>query len=172
MGLFDGARKEQLAEEITERMKHSALVGTVLFFYDDEKWVHSIIDFDDSGRRKVILTPNLLYIYCIGKSFSVEFNEENGDFSEIVQTNIGEDLHRRFSSLGFRPLTAWLNEKGREEFTIGKMLFLLTTAIRARMQDLYPNIQFSEINETCYVQGKEHVAFTYAIPKPPLTEWI
>ena len=102
----------------------------------------------------------------------MNFNTETGDFAEVSKTYIADDLYLRFSSLGFRPLTVRLNEKGREEISLGKMLFLLATTIRERMQNMYPNIEFSEINETCYTQGKEHVAFTYAIPKKPFIEWI
>lgn len=174
MGLFDGgAKKEQLAEEITEKMRKSALINTLCLFEEkEEEWIHSIVNYDDNGNRKVIVAPNVFYIYRFGKEFNVNFNTETGDFAEVSKTYIADDLYLRFSSLGFRPLTVRLNEKGREEISLGKMLFLLATTIRERMQNMYPNIEFSEINETCYTQGKEHVSFTYAIPKKPFIEWI
>lgn len=41
MGLFDGgAKKEQLAEEITEKMRKSALINTLCLFEEkEEEWI-------------------------------------------------------------------------------------------------------------------------------------
>lgn len=172
MGIFDvGAKKEQLTEEIKDKMKGSELVRLLCHFGDNE-WVYSAQGYDDTGKRKVIIAPNLLYIYRLDKNFRIKFNEESGEFIEESETSIANDVYLHFSALGYRPLTAHLNEKGREDLTIGKMLFLLGSAIRERMQDMYPSFKFSDISETCYIQGKEYVAFTYEMPRMHLEEWI
>lgn len=65
-------------------MRKSALINTLCLFEEkEEEWIHSIVNYDDNGNRKVIVAPNVFYIYRFGKEFNVNFNTETGDFAEV-----------------------------------------------------------------------------------------
>ena len=164
MGLFDGNQKrDALDNAIMEKMAGldivDDIVGTIA--QGELPWLHQCMSYYDSCQRNVTITSDVLEIL-----WHDQHSEPNakGEAVQIVDGN--ERAGYRFTKSGYMPISAHLNEKGKEDVPMVHVILLLANVVIARLKQAMPGTQFSTP-----IEVYNRVTFSYTLPRPSWKPW-
>lgn len=69
---------------------------------------------------------------------------------------------------GYLPLHNHLNEKGKEDVSVGKVFHLWASVVQKALQEKMPQCQF---NDRIKQDGLYDASFTYQVPRPSWKRW-
>lgn len=160
MGLFDGVSKKDVVEdEILKAFSQlpilDDLIATVL--ENEKEWINKCQGYYDDRKRIITVAADLFSIKWITTE------NANGQTGQ----NVEDEVNYSYTNSGYTPLHSHLNAKGKEDVSVGRVIYLWTSIVKERMQAKMPNCKFDN-----YIQEfNDYCTFTYTVPALEWKRW-
>lgn len=159
MGLFDGGAKRESAENsilqaFSEQPILEDLIMTVL--QNENEWITKCQGYYDDRKRKITIGADMFMIQWLTT------NNVNGQNTD----NIAGEVAYAYTKSGYTPLHHHVNAKGKEDVSVGRVIYLWASIVRERMQAKMPDCVFDSI-----IEYDDHATFTYSVPALEWKRW-
>lgn len=159
MGLFDGGAKKEAAENaILQALSQLPILDDLVstLMNNEEEWITNCQGYYDNRKRQVTIEADLFEIKW--SSFYYE--------DERRMEQINGQVRYDYTSSGYTPLHNHVNEKGKEDVSVDRVIFLWSSIVRERLQAKMPNCKFGNVT------GHEGSAtFSYTVPALTWKRW-
>ena len=171
MALFGGtAKRETVENEILQAMSTVVLLDKLVAVVNFEAngagetepenpWVNKCQSYYDSRVRTVTIAADLFEIKW------VEYERDPQDKDQRV-ANVVKRLAYNYTSSGYTPLHSHHNEKGKEDVTVNRVIYLWTTLVHERLKAQLSDCSFAQVHE-----GDGYSWFEYKVPALVWKRW-
>ena len=159
MGLFDGNAKRNMVEDEILRafLKQPILSDIVETVINHEKeWVTKCDGYYDNRIRRVTVGEDL---------FQIKWSDFRNDGEKRIEEVHGVENYS-YTASGYLPLHNHINERGKVDVPVGRVIYLWCLAVHSRMSQNMPQCRFSEVTENGRIS-----TFTYMVPQLPFKRW-
>lgn len=159
MGLFDGGAKKEAVENfvkqtLSELFILDDIVSTVV--NNEKDWVTHCQSYYDNRKREIKIETDL---------FQISWYQQHYE-NDVKIIDADEVINYSFTSSGYTPVHNHVNEKGKEDLSVGRVIYILASVIRERLQKELPDCKFDNIWEE-----RDHSTFTYTVPALTWKRW-
>lgn len=159
MGLFDnGAKHASVENMILQSMSQlpilEDLVATVA--ENEKEWVSKCQGYYDTCQREVIIAPDLFAIKWI------DYEVQNGQKVKVI----ADEVSYSYTKSGYTPIHNHVNEKGREDVPVNRVVFLWSNIVRERLASKLSDCNFGSVT-TC----SNYCTFTYTVAPLQWRRW-
>lgn len=162
MGLFDGVGKREMAENVVlQSMARQPILDDIVgaVMSEDAPWITTCQGFYDTRKRQITVGADLFRIAWSGYN---GYSNEEGFGNEVIR----DVIEYSFTGSGYVPLHSHMNEKGREDVSAGRVIYLCTALIQERLRAKLPNCKFGEV-----IEYEDHSTFVFAVPPIQWKNW-
>lgn len=159
MGLFDGGAKKEAAENsILQALSQLPILDDLVstLMNNEEEWITNCQGYYDSRKRQVTIAADL---------FEIKWSDYHYEGERQVE-DVNGKVRYGYTSSGYTPLHNHVNEKGKEDVSVGRVIYLWSSIVRERLQAKMPNCQFGSVTEYA-----DHATFTYTVPALTWKRW-
>lgn len=164
MGLFDGkAKKEAVENEIMQKLSQQKILNDLIFtlFEENEDWITTCQGYYDNRKRVVLVDTDYFGVFVMDHHI-----ERDATGAERWVDDVISKVEYNYTSSGYAPLHHHVNEKGNEDVSVQRVLYLWASVIRERMQGKLPNCSFGEVEDQ-----NGQIKFTYKVPGKVWKQW-
>lgn len=159
MGLFDGGAKKEAAENaILQALSQLPILDDLVstLMNNEEEWITNCQGYYDSCKRQVTIAADL---------FEIKWSDYHYEGERQIE-DVNGQVRYGYTSSGYTPLHNHVNEKGKEDVSVGRVIYLWSSIVRERLQAKMPNCQFGNVTEY-----EDHATFIYTVPALTWKRW-
>lgn len=134
---------------------------------ENEKWIAACQSYYDNCKRKVTIEPDGVEIKWY-TSREEPYTGSDGQTHYKKTEDIYGHIEYSYTKSGYLPLHNHLNEKGKEDVSVGKVCYLWASVVQEALQEKMPQCQF---NDRIKQDGLYDASFTYQVPRPSWKRW-
>lgn len=158
MGLFDGnAKREAVENEVIRALSQLPILDALVYSFAEaaksKPWLTKCQGYYDERKRKVAIAAD---------TFFVEWEKVS---SEGKRETI-DAVNYAYTESGYVPLHDHINEKGKVDIPLIRVLTLWAEVVQSRLKEQMPNCRFSEISVHA-----DYVTFAYKVPQLQFKDW-
>ena len=167
MGFFTNPAKQEEAEHaILQSMSKldilELLVRNILGEAEENNpWITSCQEYYDGCVRVVTIAADL----CEVKWSDVSY-EKDASGKERRNEEIKGRIAYSYTKSGYIPLHSHFNEKGKEDVSVNRVIYLWASIVRERLQSKMPECKFEDVTE-----GDGYAFFRYRVPGLTWKSW-
>ena len=159
MGLFDGGAKQSAVENmiLQSLSQLEILDDIVLTVVENEKeWITKCQGYYDTCQRQVTIGPDLFEIKW------VDYEIRDGQKTMVYE----DEVRYSYTASGYTPIHNHVNEKGREDVSVGRVVFLWSNIVRERLASKMSDCQFGTVT-----QSGDYSRFMYSVVPRQYRRW-
>lgn len=167
MALFGGsAKKDAVENEILQAMSDleilDLLVKNVAAEAEEENpWITNCQGYYDNCIRTVTIAADMFEVKWSDISY-----ERDAQGKEHRVENVNGRLAYSYTKSGYTPLHSHYNEKGKEDVSVSRVIYLWTTLVHERLQSKLADCSFGYVRE-----GDGFATFDYKVPALTWKRW-
>ena len=158
MALFDNGKKEAAENYVLQALSRVPILDSVIetIVNHEEEWIANCQGYYDSRQRKMIFEADFLQI---------KWSDIHPEGERQVET-INEKVEYCYTASGYAPLHNHVNEKGKEDVSANRVIYLWATIVRDRLQAAMPKCEFGSV-----VEFQDCCMLTYTVPELSWKRW-
>lgn len=167
MAFFSGgAKREEVENEILRAMSRLDILTSLVENIAGEAagenpWLIACQGYYDGCVRTVTIAADL----CEVKWSDVRY-EKDAQGKEHRTEDVNGRIAYSYTKSGYIPLHSHYNERGREDVSVNRVIFLWASLLQERLQAKLTNCQFEEA-----VEGDGYAYFRYKVPGLTWKRW-
>lgn len=158
MGLFDGEAKKEAEKYVYQALSKLPILDDLVrdVVSCDEEWIIKCQSYYDDHIRKVTIAADL---------FEIKWSKCQRKGDRTVE-NVNARVGFAYTLSGYMPIHNHVNEKGKEDVSVGRVIYLWGLLVREHMKERLPGCQFGNLTEY-----EEHTTFSYTVPELEWKRW-
>lgn len=159
MGLFDsGAKKEAAENFVREALSKLPILDDLIctIVDNEEDWLTNCQGYYDSRKRKVTIAADL---------FQIKWSEHHYEGDRKI-IDVDKEICYSYTASGYTPIHNHLNEKGKEDVSVGRVIYIWASLIREQLKTKLQCCEFNSIWEY-----DDYVTFEYVVPALAWKRW-
>ena len=158
MALFDVGKKDAAENYVIQALSQVPILDGVIeaIANHEEEWIANCQGYYDSRQRKIIFEADFLQI---------KWSDIHPEGDHRVETINGK-VEYCYTASGYTPLHSHVNEKGKEDVAVDRVIYLWATIVRDRLQEVMPKCKFGYI--TAF---PKYCELTYTVPELSWKRW-
>lgn len=159
MGIFiTPAHREAVENLVKQALSELCIVDDIIstVVNNENDWVTHCQSYYDNRKREIKIEADL---------FQISWNQHHYENDEKI-VDADEVINYSFTSSGYTPIHNHVNEKGKEDLSVSRVIYLLASVIHERLQKEMPDCTFDSIWDE-----RDYSVFTYTVPALKWNRW-